>query len=119
LNKRLSPLREYSARQEEYESLERLLQRHEAEIRSHIRVQQQLKIYVEELEHELLQTRQRQQRLDEIQAQNYRLTIELNEIKSSRLLSMSKILTKASNTKDTPLSKIRQNSNTKSKETVS
>lgn len=114
----ISPLHEYISPKEEYESLERLLQRHEAEIRSHIRVQQQLKIYIEELEQEILNTKQRQQQIDEIQAQNHRLTIELNEIKSSRLLSLSKVITKASNAKETPMSKVRPFSTNKSKDTV-
>lgn len=118
LTKGVLTIPEYVNPREEYESLERLLQRHEAEIRSHIRVQQQLKIYIEELEQEIHQARQRQHQIAEIQAQNHRLTTELNEIKSGNLLSLSKVISKASNAKETPLSKIRPSSDNQSKEKV-
>lgn len=44
-----------------YQNLEHVLQKYEAEIRDHIRIEQQLKIYTESLEQELFQLKKKRE----------------------------------------------------------
>lgn len=68
-----------------YESLERLLQKYEAEIRDHVRIEQQMKIYADGLEESLAELRERVKSLESEALDNQNKCAELQrEIKNTR-----------------------------------
>lgn len=71
-----------------YENLEKVLQKYEGEIREHIRIEQQLKIYSESLEEriEKLEVGDHEQlaRIDSLEQERVRLHRELRELRSTR-----------------------------------
>ena len=68
-----------------YESLERLLQKYEAEIRDHIRIEQQMKIYTDGLEESVAELREKIKNLQTEALEKQSKCAELQkEIKNSR-----------------------------------
>ena len=71
-----------------YENLEKVLQKYEGEIREHIRIEQQLKIYSESLEEriEKLEAGEHEQiaRIDGLEQERLRLHREVRELRSTR-----------------------------------
>lgn len=66
---------------ENYENLEKILQKYEAEIREHIRIEQQLKIYSDGLEEKLLEKdNENQEKVDSLQKQINDLNTEKSHL---------------------------------------
>ena len=77
-----------------YESLEKVLQKYESEIREHIRMEQQLKIYSESLEEriEKLETSTAQQvtQIEELELDKQRLQRELRSVRTENAFQIRK-----------------------------
>jgi hypothetical protein len=93
---RFSSIREGGAIGErgEYNNLERLVQKHEAEIRNHIRTEQQLRLYIENLETEehikMAQIENLNEKVEKLQRENK----ELKEVLDAHKRELSIVCTK-------------------------